>query len=94
MPLQIEEYMLPCLNKRLLGISCMGCGFQRAVALLIHGQFIEAFKMYPAIYTLIVLITFILLNLKYKFKNAPKIIRILSLLSLLLIIGNFFLKNS
>jgi len=49
----IEDYMLPCLTKQLLGFECLGCGSQRALSLLIHGEFISAFKMYPAIYTLI-----------------------------------------
>ena len=52
MYLQLEEYMLPCLNKKLFGVDCLGCGIQRALSLLIHGEFIAAFKMYPAIYTL------------------------------------------
>ena len=49
----IEDFMLPCLNKKLLGIDCLGCGMQRAVALILHGDFVAAFYMYPAIYTLI-----------------------------------------
>ena len=48
----LEDYMLPCFTKKLLGFECMGCGLQRAAALLIKGQFADAFLMYPAIYTL------------------------------------------
>ncbi len=46
----MEEFMLPCLNKELFGVDCIGCGIQRATVLLFRGEFIAAFKMYPAIY--------------------------------------------
>jgi len=47
--------MLPCINKKYLGFECMGCGIQRSVVLLLNGEFIEAFYMYPGIYPLIVI---------------------------------------
>ena len=90
--LKLEDYMLPCLNKKLFGIECMGCGFQRSVALLLHGDFIAAFKMYPAIYPLIALLIYVLLNLKFKFNNAQKIIRLLAIIAIILIVSNFILK--
>ena len=90
--MKLEDYMLPCLNKKLFGMECMGCGFQRSVALLLHGDFIAAFKMYPAIYPLLALLIYVLLNLKFKFNNAQKIIRILAFTSIILIVGNFILK--
>ena len=61
--------MIPCLNKKLLGFECLGCGGQRALSLLFHGEFVAAFKIYPAIYTLILFALFIILNLFYKFKK-------------------------
>ena len=64
-----EEYMLPCLNKALLGIECTGCGAQRSLVLLFNGQFEQAFFMYPAIYTILILLVFLLFNLFYKFKQ-------------------------
>ena len=64
----IEEYMLPCLNKSLFGVDCTGCGAQRAVVLLFRGEFLQAFHMYPAIYSLAILLLFLLFNLFYKFK--------------------------
>ena len=90
--LKLEDYMLPCLNKKLFGMECMGCGFQRSVALLLHGDFIAAFKMYPAIYPLFALLIYVLLNLKFKFNNAQKIIRLLAIIAIILIVSNFILK--
>ncbi|WP_108172194.1 DUF2752 domain-containing protein [Christiangramia gaetbulicola] len=60
--------MLPCLNKSLFGIDCTGCGAQRAAVLLFRGEFLQAFHMYPAIYSLAILLLFLLFNLFIKFK--------------------------
>lgn len=87
-----EEYMLPGLNKKLFGIDCFGCGLQRSAVLLFQGEFILAFKMYPAIYTLIPLFTIFILNSFFKLKYGTKIISILAVLSILLIIINYILK--
>ncbi|MGS0524465.1 DUF2752 domain-containing protein [Zobellia nedashkovskayae] len=31
--------MLPCLNKKLFGIDCPGCGLQRSIVLFFKGRF-------------------------------------------------------
>ena len=43
-----EDYMLPCLNKKLFGIECMGCGLQRSISLILHGELKEAFFYVPS----------------------------------------------
>ena len=88
----IEDFMLPCLNKQILGFDCLGCGFQRSLFFLIKGNFIEAFKMYPAIYTLIPLFLLIGINIFFKFKHSNKIIKILSIVSISIIIVSYTLK--
>jgi len=87
-----EDYMIPCLNKKLFGFDCLGCGLQRSVSLLIHGEFFEAFKMYPAIYTLIPLFILIGIDFFYKFKNSNKIINILAIASVSIIIISYIIK--
>lgn len=49
--LDLEKYMLPCLNKKLFGVDCLGCGTQRALLRLCEGDFVGAFYQFPAIYT-------------------------------------------
>ncbi|WP_415223648.1 DUF2752 domain-containing protein [Psychroserpens sp.] len=88
-----EDYMLPCLNKQLFGLDCMGCGMQRSIALLLNGDFIAAFQMYPAIYSLIALVGVIFLNYFRNFKYGYKIIIILALINASLILGNFIYKT-
>lgn len=84
--------MLPCLNKKLLGVDCMGCGIQRALALIFKGEFIAAFKMYPAIYSLITLFLFIGINFFFKFKHSNKIIGTLAILTVVTIITSYIIK--
>ncbi len=64
----MEEFLLPCLNKQLFGLECYGCGGQRAMILLLDGNFGGAFKMFPAIYPLVILLFFVLINIFIKFK--------------------------
>jgi len=90
--LNLEDYMLPCLSKTFFGLECLGCGFQRSFLLLIHGNFIDAFKMYPAIYTLLGLFIFTMLNFKLKFKNSKVIISRLAYLNLSIMIVNYLIK--
>ena len=89
-----QDYMLPCLNKKLFGFDCMGCGLQRSISLLFQGEFIAAFKIYPAIYTLIPLGLLIILSFFYKFKNHNTIINVLAILSVLIIIVSFIVKKT
>lgn len=65
--------MLPCINKMLFGIDCLGCGFQRSVLLLFQGEFLAAFRMFPATYTILLFLGFLLLNKFWKTKHHLKI---------------------
>ncbi|MCX2680285.1 DUF2752 domain-containing protein [Galbibacter sp. EGI 63066] len=87
-----EDYMLPCLNKKLFGVECLGCGLQRSVALLFQGDFTAAFKMYPAVYTLILLTLFLLFNLFVKFKYQSIIKITLITINILIVVISYIIK--
>lgn len=87
-----EDYLLPCLNKQLFGVDCLGCGAQRATVLLAQGEFTAAFRMYPAIYTLLVLAIFLIFNLFVKFKYDYKIKIGLIILNAAIIIVSYYFK--
>ena len=89
----IEDYMLPCLWKQNFNIDCMGCGMQRSIALILQGDFVNAFYMYPAIYTLIIMFMFLLVHLKFQIKNGHRIILGLFLLNISIIVISFILKT-
>ncbi len=88
----IEEYMLPCMNKALFGIDCTGCGAQRAVVLFSKGEFSQAFFMYPAIYSLGLLLIFLIFNLFYRFKFDFTIKIGLIIFNAVIIAGSYIYK--
>ncbi|WP_299391583.1 DUF2752 domain-containing protein [uncultured Gelidibacter sp.] len=87
-----ENYMLPCLNKQLFGLECLGCGIQRASLLVFKGEFVLAFKTYPAIYTLILLALFLIFNLFIRFKYDYGIKIGLISLNVIIIVVSFLIK--
>jgi len=89
----IEDYMLPCFTKQYLGIDCLGCGIQRSVALIFEGEFVAAFKMYPAIYTLLLFFAVVGVQIFYKFNDASKLIRNLAVINLVIILISFITKH-
>ena len=84
--------MLPCLNKKYLGFECMGCGLQRSIALILKGEFVDAFFMYPAIYPLIFLFGFLIINQFISFKYANKSIIFLAILTVSTMIISYVIK--
>jgi len=76
----------------MFGVECLGCGIQRALVLISKGEFVEAFKMYPAIYTLILLALFSLIHLKKKFKNGKRIILTLAIINMIIIVVSYIIK--
>ncbi|WP_299549625.1 DUF2752 domain-containing protein [Seonamhaeicola sp.] len=88
----LEDYMLPCLNKKLFGVECLGCGLQRSVSLIFKGEFTEAFYMYPAIYNIMVLVIFIIFNQFIKFRHDYKVKMGLIILTVLVVVVSYLIK--
>jgi Protein of unknown function (DUF2752) len=87
-----EDFMLPCLFKKTFGIDCFGCGTQRAFFLVMEGNFYEAFKLFPAIYIMIPLGFFIVLQLTMANKNFHKPIRFLAITCAFVMVFSYFYK--
>ena len=90
----IEDYMLPCFTKQFLGFDCLGCGLQRSLSLILNGEFIAAFKMYPAIYTLILLAVILVFNLFKSFKHQESIKKWLFIVNIAIIVISYIIKLS
>jgi len=43
----MEEYMLPCMHKKIFGIDCFSCGTQRAFMLIFQGDFVALTSSIP-----------------------------------------------
>lgn len=88
----LEENMLSCQWKEQFNMECTGCGMQRSFIHLLKGELIEAFYMYPAIYTLIIMFVYLGLHLKFDFKQGHKILLYLFITNLALMLLNFIIK--
>ncbi len=84
--------MLPCMNKQLFGVECPGCGTQRAIAFLLEGEFWEAFKIFPAIYTLGLFFILLGLHLLDKKRNYAKLVIASAILNGAVILIAYFIK--
>lgn len=90
--LQVEDYLLPCVNKQLFGVDCPGCGVQRSLVHVANGEFSEAFYMYPAIFTLIIMVLFMIVNRRFKFQMGKKIILTLAIINVSIIVVSYIIK--
>lgn len=84
--------MIPCMSKQLFGLDCPGCGMQRSVALLLRGDFVAAFHMFPAVYTTIPLFLFIGLHFVDKRRNYTKLIIPIAIANAAIMIIAYFYK--
>ena len=84
--------MLPCMNKQLFGVECPGCGTQRAISFLLEGEFFEAFKIFPAIYTLGIFFAFLFLHFFDKKRNYIRLVIGVAILNGIVIITSYILK--
>jgi len=90
--LSIQDFMLPCFSKQLFGLDCPGCGLQRSLLFLVKGEFKDAFEIYPAIYAIMALVTFILFDLTMKFKYGYAIKIALSIFTIAAILVSYIIK--
>ncbi|TZF85668.1 DUF2752 domain-containing protein (plasmid) [Pedobacter sp. BS3] len=64
---RLQNYLLPCPFKKLTGIDCPGCGFQRSVVALFRGDLTESWQLYPPTIPLLVLFTVSFIGSRYDF---------------------------
>jgi len=86
--------MLPCGNKILFGIDCLGCGTQRALLQIVKGNFTEAFYQFPAIYTTILFFGFLALHFLDKGRDYQRILIGLAITNAAIMIVSYFIKMS
>lgn len=89
----LEKYMIPCLFKKYFGFECLGCGFQRSLFLLFQGRFLEAFKMYPPIFTTLLFFVFLIFYFQNKTKISEKLVWKTAFLNLIFMMIGYGLKH-
>jgi hypothetical protein len=90
--MNLERFMLPCFSKTLFGVDCPGCGLQRSIVLLFEGNFIAAFKMYPAVFTTILFFVVVGLHFIDKSRNYHRIIVWSAIFNGVIMIVAYFFK--
>lgn len=88
----MENYMLPCMFKKMFGIDCIGCGIQRSFSLILNGEFVKAFTMFPAIYTLLlffIAIAFYVIDPKHR---SHKVVISLAIINAILMVVSYTYK--
>ncbi|AZA77539.1 DUF2752 domain-containing protein [Chryseobacterium sp. G0186] len=92
--MSIEDFMLTCPSKKFLGVECLGCGAQRAIALVFEGKFSEAFQMYPAVYTL--LLFFVILGMSFidRKRKYTQLLMTLVVINLVIMMISYVYKHS
>jgi hypothetical protein len=89
-----ENHMIPCPVHQLTGYECPGCGMQRAIIELLKGHVWESILYYPALIPLMLMFIFLILHLKFDFKNGAKILKFVFILNAIIISLNYIFKIS
>lgn len=84
--------MLPCMFKKMFGFDCIGCGMQRSLNFILHGEFGKAFHMFPAIYTSILFCLSLTLYLVDKKRSYHKIVIALAVINVTIMIISYTYK--
>lgn len=86
--------MMECSWKSWFGVECLTCGFQRSLELLLKGDLLNSFYMFPATIPLLLTFIYTLLHLRFKFTNGASWVLGFFSLSVVLIVVNFSIKLS
>jgi len=63
----LQGHLIPCPFKKLTGIDCPGCGFQRSVIALIKGDLKDSLHLYPATIPIVITCLFVWMAIKFDF---------------------------
>lgn len=91
--MSVEDFMLPCPTKKLFGIDCFGCGFQRSLLMFLHGDFSGAWQLYPPLFTILPLLLVGVLHLFDKQRHYGKLLRVLAIINGTFIPLSYFFKH-
>ncbi len=84
--------MLPCGLKKLTGIDCPGCGFQRSAASLLKGDLTASFEFYPPLILVFALFLLLIIHLIFNLKNGAALLKWTFIGTALSILINYIFK--
>lgn len=88
----LQNHLILCPFKKLTGIDCPGCGFQRSVVALLKGNITESLHLYPATIPLLITTLFVFLSFKFNIDNRHVIKKTLYIITAFIIAGSYAFK--
>lgn len=89
---QAENYMLTCPSKKFFFIDCPGCGLQRSVWALLHGDITTSWNLYPPTLFVLTTLIFLVLHLFIGFRQGAHILKILFIITVAVMAANYIYK--
>ena len=88
----LKRNMFQCFWVKNFGIECFGCGFQRSLIALLEGDLKESFFYYPPLLPILLMITYLIFHLIFKFDKGHKKLVYIFTFNVLGIVCNFIVK--
>ena len=87
----LEHHMLSCWWKQMFGFECPGCGLQRALILLLHGDISASIRQHPGLIPFIVFFVWAVICPFIKYKQRYWVLTILGICTNIIFMVNYFL---
>jgi len=88
----VQEWLLRCPIKAVMGIDCPGCGFQRSLLALLQGHWQESYRLYPPTVPLLILLVYILLKGTFGFDRRNNVMKLLAVACGWFVLGVYVMK--
>lgn len=84
--------LLPCSFKELTGFECPGCGIQRSLIELLHGNLVESIQLFPALIPTIWTFAFLLIHLNFKIKKGSQVLLWSAIVNFAIMLASYIWK--
>jgi hypothetical protein len=88
----LKEHLFTCPSKYFFHLDCPGCGMQRSVIAILEGDIGKSLQLYPATIPLFLSLIFVILHLKFNFKQGASIIKGAFIFCAVVIVTFYFYK--
>lgn len=88
----VQDWLLPCPIKTIIGIDCPGCGFQRSLLALLQGHWHESYQVYPPTVPLLMLLLFLVVKNMFDFDRQHVVTKLFAVACGWFVIGVYLMK--